>query len=238
MFMDSISGGSKSASTGCSALTIHQIAEALGRAVDARDPGTYTHSEEVAAIGHILALRMGLSPRWAEMVHIAGHLHDIGKIRIPDHILRKPGPLTPTEMAVMRTHAEAGASILEPVEIFRLPGGVADMVRSHHERYDGSGYPRGLRGHAIPLGARILAVADSLSAMLEGRPYKKPMDFDVALREIRSLSGTWYDPRVVAALLDSVESVHQAWSAIRGEPVPMILEDTLEKECSKADGSA
>jgi putative nucleotidyltransferase with HDIG domain len=198
-------------------LTVHQIAESLGRAVDAKHPATYAHSEEVAAVSHLVALRLGLSPHVAHMVHLAGHLHDIGKIRIPDAILHKPGPLSPHEMAVMRTHAEAGAAILEPVAVFRMPGGVVDIVRCHHERYDGSGYPAGLRGCAIPFGARIVAVADSLSAMLQERSYKKARSFPDAMAEIQSLAGVWYDPKVVAALSAIYEEVAHTLQVIRSQ---------------------
>jgi len=187
----------------CSALTIslHQMAESLGRAVDAKDPCTCEHSEEVAVISQILALRMGLSPREAETVHVAAHLHDIGKIGIPDAILQKPGPLTRSEWLVIKRHPGIGEQIVRPVKILSQSGGIADMILHHHESYDGEGYPHGLRGRNIPLGARIIAVADSLSAMLQPRAYKPAMDFETARADIVRFSGQRYDPRVVEAFL-------------------------------------
>ncbi|MBU1002336.1 MAG: HD-GYP domain-containing protein [Proteobacteria bacterium] len=186
---------------GCSTLSIslHQLAESLGMAVDAKDPCTCEHSEEVAVISQILALRMGYSPREAEAIHIAGHLHDIGKIGIPDTILFKPGPLTPREWAVVKRHPVIGEQIVRPVKVLGQPGGIADVILHHHENYDGTGYPSGLRGRDIPRGARIIAVADSLSAMLQPRTYKPAMDFKTAAADIVRYSGQRYDPRVVQA---------------------------------------
>lgn len=187
----------------CNALSIslHQMAESLGLAVDAKDPCTCEHSEEVAVISQILALRMGFTPREAEAIHIAGHLHDIGKIGVPDAILQKPGPLTRTEWLVIKRHPEIGAEIVRPVRALSQSGGIADMILHHHESYDGEGYPHGLRGRAIPTGARIIAVADSLSAMIQPRAYKPAMDFEAARSDIVRFSGQRYDPRVVEAFL-------------------------------------
>jgi len=180
-------------------LNLHQLAESLGKAVDAKDAWTCAHSEEVAVISRILALNMGFSPNQAEMVHLAGHLHDIGKIGIPDAILKKPAPLTGEEFEVIKTHPAIGEGIVLPVEALGGEDGVAKMIRHHHERFDGAGYPDGLCGSAIPVGARILAVADSLSAMMQKRPYKAAMDFGRAETEILAQAGRMYDPAVVAA---------------------------------------
>lgn len=195
------------------ALSLHQLAESLGNAVDAKAPCTCAHSEEVAVISQILALSMGFNPREADLLHVAGHLHDIGKIGIPDTILLKPGPLTPHEFAVIKQHPQIGAAIVRPVKAFAAPGGVADCILHHHERYDGSGYPFGIAGRRIPTGARIIAVADSLSAMLQPRPYKKSMSYEDAVQELFDLSGKSYDPRVIKALADSKEMVHDALTA-------------------------
>ncbi len=180
-------------------LTLHQLAESLGRTVDAKDAWTCAHSEEVAVVGQILALNLGFSPIQAEMVHLAGHLHDIGKIGIPDAILQKPDALTREEFELVKRHPVIGEAIVQPVKALGGETGVARMIRHHHERYDGSGYPDGLAGRAIPLGARILAVADSLSAMMQERPYKAAMSFVRAEAEILSQAGRMYDPRVVEA---------------------------------------
>ena len=180
-------------------LNLHQLAESLGRAVDAKDSWTCSHSEEVAVISRMLALHMGLAPARAEMVHLAGHLHDIGKIGIPDAILQKRGPLDPDEFEIIKRHPVIGESIVLPVKALGGREGVARMIRHHHERYDGRGYPDGLSRGDIPLGARILAVADSLSAMMQERPYKAAMNFSHAESEIHAQSGRMYDPLVVDA---------------------------------------
>ena len=177
---------------------VHQLAESLGKAIDAKDSHTLAHSEEVAVISQSLALAMGLDSRLADRVHVAGHLHDIGKIGVPDHILGKAGPLDPREWESMRAHPGLGADILAPLVCLNEAGVVA-MVRAHHERYDGRGYPLGLAGRNIPLGARIIAVADALSAMLQSRPYRAALSFGDATREILRGAGSQFDPRVVDA---------------------------------------
>jgi len=185
----------------CAAKTAHELAESLGRAVDARDRRLFQHSEVVADLASLLAQAHGLTPRQAQMVHMAGHLHDIGKIGIPDHILRKPGPLSAEEWEIMRQHPRIGAEILKPVRVFCGRPGVCEIVLAHHERFDGSGYPNGLRGNDIPLGARIVAVADAFSAMTEERPYRKSLTLEAAVAEVVSGSGTMFDPEVVRDLL-------------------------------------
>ncbi|OIQ49400.1 Cyclic di-GMP phosphodiesterase response regulator RpfG [Pseudodesulfovibrio hydrargyri] len=177
---------------------LHQFAESLGNAIDAKDPHTSMHSDEVAEAARALALAMGLTPSQAAVIHVAGHLHDIGKIGVPDSVLKKQGPLTAAEWRAVRRHPEAGAAILEPVAALNRLG-VVDMVLHHHERWDGTGYPHGLTGAGIPLGARIISVADSLSAMLQNRPYRAALDIDRACREIERGAGTQFDPGVVAA---------------------------------------
>ena len=206
-------------STPCStlALTLHQLAESLGRAVDAKDAWTCAHSEEVAVVSQILALNMGFTPNQAELVHLAGHLHDIGKIGIPDAILQKPGALTREEFEVIKRHPVIGEAIVQPVKALNGACGVARMIRHHHERYDGTGYPDGLDGSAIPMGARILAVADSLSAMMQERPYKKAMSFAHAEAEIMNQAGKMYDPRVVRAFQQGREQVLSWIEGMRGD---------------------
>ena len=135
-----------------------------------------------------------MTRKQADIVHIAGHLHDIGKIGIPDTVLQKPGALSPAEWNLIREHPAIGSIILEPIEIFAAKHGVRDMVLTHHERFDGSGYPSGLAGNSIPLGGRILAIADSVAAMLESRTYRIPMTFEEAIGEIERGAGRLYDP--------------------------------------------
>jgi putative nucleotidyltransferase with HDIG domain len=185
---------------------LHQFAESLGNAIDAKDQHTSMHSDEVARIAHTLALAMGLGRCEADIIHVAGHLHDIGKIGVPDEVLQKPGPLTPPQWWAIRRHPEAGADILRPVAALRSLG-VVDMVLHHHERFDGDGYPHRLRGTDIPLGARIITLADSLSAMLQDRPYRRALTFEAAEREVVRCSGSHFDPRVVEAFIASREAI-------------------------------
>jgi len=192
---------------------LHQFAESLGNAIDAKDPHTSMHSDEVAQVAHALALTMGLSPREADIIHVAGHLHDIGKIGVPDSVLRKQGPLGTKEWQAIRKHPEAGADILRPVvSLHKL--GIVEMVLHHHERYDGKGYPHKLKGVKIPLGARIIALADSLSAMLQNRPYRSSMDFGRAYDEVIRCSGTQFDPRVVEAFRRSADTIKSIMEAL------------------------
>lgn len=185
---------------------LHQFSESLGTAIDAKDPFTSLHSEEVAEISHSIALAMGLSTFQSDIIHVAGHLHDIGKIGVPDEILKKKEPLTDLDWKFIRRHPDIGADILRPVEALEETG-IVDMVRHHHERFDGNGYPSMLKGEAIPLGSRIIALADSLSAILQNRPYRKARDFETASAEIINCAGTQFDPDVVKAFLKIKEEV-------------------------------
>ena len=195
---------------------IHQLAESLGKAIDAKDTYTLAHSEEVAVISQTLALSMGLGHQMADLIHVAGHLHDLGKIGVPDEILAKTSTLTPKEWLAIRKHPDIGADILAPIACLRECG-IVDMVRAHHERYDDSGYPQGLAGGHIPLGARIIAVADSLSAMLQSRPYRAAKSFDEACREIAQGTGSQFDPKVVAAFARVTDRLRDLVAMLRIE---------------------
>ena len=188
---------------GCGQLaaTAHQVAETLGRAVDAKDRRLFEHSTLTAELATFLALAHGLTRKQAGSIHIAGHLHDIGKIGIPDAVLQKPGALTPAEWGLIREHPRIGSVILAPMEIFAAKNGVRDMVLTHHERFDGSGYPHGLAGQDIPLGGRILAIADSVAAMLEARVYRASLTFEQAAEAIERGAGRLYDPELCRAFL-------------------------------------
>jgi HD-GYP domain-containing protein (c-di-GMP phosphodiesterase class II) len=170
-----------------------QIKGQLGRTGDGA-------TDHVAETARILAKGMGLSPVETELIHIAGHLHDIGKIGIPDAVLKKQGALDTSDWQWMRQHPEIGAEIVRPVPSFNTPGGVADIILGHHEFHNGSGYPHGLAGEAISLGARIVAVADTLSALVRDRPYRRGCSFEAARAEISRCSGTQFDPAVVEIL--------------------------------------
>lgn len=191
------------------ALEIHQLAESLGAAIDAKDHHTHLHSEQTAVAAEILARGLGLSTHICDRIHIAGHLHDIGKIGLPDRILQKPGPLSDREWLEIKKHPIRGAEILAPVDYLRLTG-ITEMVRRHHESFDGQGYPDGLAGKEIPLGARIIAVADSLSAILQDRPYRPGASFGEAVNRIQLMSGIRYDPRVVDVLIRRAEQIKRA----------------------------
>lgn len=182
-------------------LTLHQFAESLGAAIDVKDDLTCTHSQEVAVLSRHIARAMGLAESRCEAIHIAGHLHDLGKIGIPDHILKKDGPLSNEEWQIMRQHPAMGYSILKPVQALTEGERIADMVLSHHERFDGGGYPNGLAGEAIPLGARIIAVADAMSAMIGHRRYRREDPWEEAVTEINRCQGSHFDPAVVRAFL-------------------------------------
>jgi len=156
------------------------------------------HSERVAVYARATAERMGLSHEQRTALEMAAYLHDIGKIGISEQILRKPGPLEPEEVATMRHHPLIGANILRPVA---FPWPISPVVRHHHERFDGTGYPAGLRGDEIPLLARVLSVTDAYEAMIADRPYRRSLTAEDAVRELRKCSGTHFDPRVVEALI-------------------------------------
>lgn len=176
--------------------------EALARAIDAKSPWTAGHSQRVTALGVRIGREMGMSPDTLEHLHWGGLLHDLGKLGIPSRILDKPAPLTDEEFAIMKSHPALGARILEPVPQYAP---VIPIVLQHHERFDGSGYPRGLAGEAIDLGARIFAVADVVDAMSSTRPYRGAIAMATVAAYIRGQSGRYFDPQVVDAFLQVVD---------------------------------
>ncbi|WP_249009552.1 HD-GYP domain-containing protein [Conexibacter sp. DBS9H8] len=170
---------------------------ALSNAVEARDAYTAKHAERVAAYGLTVARAMGVALADDPATEFGFLLHDVGKVAIPDGILHKPGPLTTEERAVMERHPVIGAEII--AEIPFLAGDAAAVIRSHHERWDGSGYPDRLAGDAIPLAARIFAVADVFDALTTSRPYRTASSFAEAREEIIAVSGRHFDPVVASA---------------------------------------
>ena len=170
--------------------------QALSNAVEARDAYTGKHAERVAAYGIELARALGLSQLDAPEVEFGFLLHDIGKVAIPDSILYKPGALTDDERRMMSRHPAIGAEIVRGIEFLEE---ATKVVRSHHERWDGTGYPDGLRGEGIPIAARVFAVADVLDALTTDRPYRPAMSLAEARRMIVAGSGTQFDPAVVCA---------------------------------------
>jgi len=172
--------------------------EAMGDALDLRDQETEGHSRRVTAYTIALAQAMGLESEDLRIIARGAFLHDIGKIATPDAILLKPGRLTAEESAIMRQHCERGYEMVRKISFLRE---AAEIVYAHQEQFDGSGYPRGLRGEEIPLGARIFAIADTLDAMTSDRPYRKGTSFAEAREEITRCAGTQFDPQIVQAFL-------------------------------------
>jgi len=178
--------------------TFESVAEMLA----ARDPYTYEHSKEVAKLAEKIAQKLRLHQDFIEQIKSAALIHDIGKLGVPDRILRKPGPLTEDEWAIMKQHPNIGADLIKDLEIY---ADIVDIVRYEHERWDGSGYPKGLRGEEIPLGARIVAMADIYNALITDRPYRPAYSHEEALRMIREMRGVTLDPKVVDAFFSVIE---------------------------------
>ena len=176
----------------------HMLAESLAAALDIREQETGLHSKRVACHTLVLARRFTNDREQLRQIYWGALLHDVGKIGIPDSILLKPGPLTGAEQDVMRTHPEKGHAILAGVHFLR---DAAQIVLAHEERFDGSGYPRGLAREAIPFGARLFGVIDTLDAMTSDRPYRRGLPFDAAKAEILRYAGTQFDPAAVEAFI-------------------------------------
>lgn len=185
--------------------------EALGDALDLKDSETEGHSKRVTAYTIALARAMGIGPAEIKIIARGAFLHDIGKMAIPDEILRKPGKLTPEEQEIMREHCARGYHMLRKIPFL---AGAAEIVFCHQEHYDGSGYPSRLRGKEIPVGARIFALADTLDAITSDRPYRKARSFDAAREEILRCSGTQFDPAVVETFL---KIPNELWQELRSE---------------------
>jgi len=176
---------------------------ALAFAVEAKDPFTRGHSEEVSRWAAKIALQVGLSEAEIEDIKLAGIIHDVGKIHVPDPLLVKPTLLTAQEYEIVKSHAAWGAKIVEPLKVTAIER----IVRHHHEAFDGQGYPDNLKGDQIPLGARIMTVADAFQAMVSARPYRKARPVEEALAELQRCRGTQFDPFVVDAFLRSIQSL-------------------------------
>src|ERR1041385_1699454 len=185
--------------------------EALGDALDLKDAETEGHSKRVTAFTIAIARHMGLSADQIRVIARGAFLHDIGKMAIPDAILRKPGKLNPDELAIMREHCYRGFQLLKRIPFL---GEASDIVYSHQEHFDGSGYPRGLKGEEIPLGARIFSVADTLDAITSDRPYRAAQTVQAAKIEIEKWSGRQFDPDVVKAFLSMPNNI---WEDLRRE---------------------
>jgi diguanylate cyclase (GGDEF)-like protein/putative nucleotidyltransferase with HDIG domain len=202
--------------------------EALAIAIDAKDEVTHDHVRRVQIYAKGLARLFGLSEPEIEALKAGALLHDIGKLAVPDYILNKPGPLTPAEFDKMKVHTIVGAEILERVG---FPYPVVPVVRHHHERWDGRGYPDGLRGDEIPITARILMVSDCFDAVREDRQYRKAMTREEAIALLKDGSGTFFDPTVISTFLDHLNEFE---SEIRQQQVePQITETRKRKDAGK-----
>jgi len=184
--------------------TYYEIMRSLAQEVYQKDAYTFGHVSHVERLGVMTAQEMGLdlSGRKKDNLSAGLILHDVGKIGIPDHILNKRGPLDPDEWKIMRTHVEKGANILEPLSDFRE---VAEIIRCHHENFDGSGYPRGLREDQIPIESRIVSVVDAFHAIVSTRCYSKGRPVEVAFEELRRCAGTQFDPEVVEGFIQGLK---------------------------------
>jgi putative nucleotidyltransferase with HDIG domain len=185
--------------------------EVLGDALDLKDAETEGHSKRVTAFTIAIARQMKLPQERIRIIARGAFLHDVGKMAIPDAILRKPGRLSPDEQDIMRQHAYKGYQLLRNIPYLQE---AADIVHSHQERYDGSGYPRGLKGEQIPLGARIFAIADTFDAMTSDRPYRAAQSVSSGRREIERHAGKQFDPEIVKVFLEVPEHL---WQDLRNE---------------------
>ncbi len=180
----------------------HAVVTTLANAVEAKDAATERHCERLAVLAARLATRVGLDPADLDAVTYGALLHDVGKIGVPDAVLAKPGALNDEDWLLIRRHPEIGERICAPLQSFAAFG---PMIRHHHERWDGRGYPDGLRGEATPIGARIVGIVDAFDAMTHDRPYRAALPLEVAIDEIRRGAGTQFDPAITGPFLDELE---------------------------------
>jgi len=206
------------------------IIQVMESTIAARDPYTVDHQQRATHIAIAIAQRMGLSEERIEEIHVAGSLHDLGKIAVPTEILSKPGKLTDLEFAIIKTHPQVAFNILKPLEI---PGDITKIIMQHHERLNGSGYPYGLDEQEILLESKILGVADVIEAMCSHRPYRPALGIEKALEEIERKKGILYDPDVVDNCLMLYEEMPTALMGevtyIKRKPVAP-LDSLPEKE--------
>ncbi len=204
--------------------------EALALAIAAKDQTTHDHLKRVQVYARELAKELGLTAAEQEALQAAALLHDIGKLAVPEHIISKPGRLTPDEFEKMKIHPTVGAEILERV---RFPYPVAPIVRTHHEKWDGTGYPAGLRGEEIPIGARILSAVDCLDALASDRQYRRALPLTEAMKIVQSESGKAYDPRIVDILARRYVELEQM-ANVTPEPKQTKLSTDVKVELGEA----
>jgi putative nucleotidyltransferase with HDIG domain len=178
----------------------HDIIEILAAALDAKDVYTAGHSTRVGNMAYDLSKQSGLSEYDLQTIHIAGHLHDIGKIGVPDNILNKKDKLNPSEWHLMKSHSEIGFNILKKANSLTE---ISYIVLHHHEKWNGSGYPNGLTKEEIPIGSRIIAICDSIDAMRSNRPYRKIINNKDCYNELLKNKGIMYDPKITDCIIDN-----------------------------------
>jgi diguanylate cyclase (GGDEF)-like protein/putative nucleotidyltransferase with HDIG domain len=205
--------------------------EALALAIEAKDHTTHTHLQRVRTYAVAIASQLNLPEGEIEALRAAALLHDIGKLAVPEQIINKPGKLTPEEFEKMKVHPLVGAEILERVA---FPYPVAPIVRSHHERWDGTGYPEGLSGEQIPIGARILAAVDCLDALASHRQYRPALPLGEAMAKVKEKSGKWFDPQVVAILEDRYVELERIAQMSEDTAAPHSLSKTVKVERGQA----
>ena len=177
-----------------SKIDIHDFVASLVETLESKDIYTAGHSERVAKVSERIAIEMGFNKEQVFIVHISAHLHDIGKVGVKDSVLTKPGLLKKNEIIEIQMHSQIGFKILSRVKIFQK---IALIVKHHHERFDGRGYPDGLKGELIPIESRIIAIADSFDAMTSSRPYRSEMSIKDTVNEIIFHKGDQFDPKIV-----------------------------------------
>jgi len=206
--------------------SMHEMMEVVIHILDTRDPYTFEHSWRVSALSERIAECLDISQEWKETVHLAAHLHDMGKIGVPDYILNKPGSLTAAEFELIKAHSDIGFQIVRKIPSLEK---IALYVRHHHERWDGKGYPSGLMGKNIPFGARIIAVADTYDALTSRRPYRDGISHDEAVRIISHESEKQFCPEAVEAFLSIKHDILPAIELVNGE----IREKNALRSCAR-----
>lgn len=194
----------------------HELVECITSALDARDPYTGDHSRRVSDMACFLCHKMGMTEQEVQEIHIAGHLHDIGKIGIPDRVLLKEGKLDDEEWQLMKKHPQIGAEIMSKSEHFTR---IAAILLHHHERWDGRGYPFGAKGEEIPVGARVIAVCDSIDAMASKRSYRNALPMEIVRGEIEKNIGIMYDPQIAQLALDNWDELTADYKRMRFDEV-------------------
>ena len=182
----------------------HDIIKSMVAALEAKDLYTSGHSTRVAEMAYSLGEVLGLTKEELKLMHTAGDLHDIGKIGVPDNVLNKPDKLEAEEWKLMKKHSDIGYNILSKAKTF---GDISEIVLYHHERWDGKGYPKGLKAEEIPFASRILAVCDSIDAMKSDRPYRQSISDEICKNEISKNQGTMYDAKITKCMLENWDAI-------------------------------